>query len=230
MTLTASTLIDNALTAAYPFVPEYGVAKGQLLRRLSALEQEIVFHYTMHAPERIASSGTVVIDSANNATGHTLTTAQSYYDFKLFTVENVFESDIRIVPDRSYDLPPVHPSAVIRGVLLLPSDPYGRRWATDAGQRPWFRGNGDEIRYRYVPAPAQISTLSATLVSPDEAQQYIEHQLTLQALITASAVMAVPQEVIANIVRLLEGTKQDLALHSVKRTDVKSSGEGNVWE
>ena len=231
MALTVSNLIDNALALAFPFVPEYGVAKGQLLRRLNALEQEIVLHYTMHAPERIALSGVVIVDSANNITGHTLqATAQSMYDFKLFDGNGLFQANIRIVPDRQFDAPPVHPAAVIRGNTLLPCDPFGERWASTPNSRPWFRGDGDEIRYRYVPAPTQITTLSATLASPDEARQYIEHSLALQILVSTSASLPVPQEVIANVARSLESAKLDLALHSVKRTDTKARSENTPWQ
>jgi hypothetical protein len=178
--LLVSDLIADAFSFAYPFVPEYATARGPLLRKLSQLDDKVVGEIALNAPGRLATiASDITVVFATNPTGYTLQAgATAYLNFKYkypdgrITPLTVFGD---MIPDTTQA-----PAAALRGATLYPLDPNKSRWISP-GQ--YFIGNGDKIGYDYVPGTVPVTLLTQTLISPDDARQYIVSELTLQVLL-----------------------------------------------
>lgn len=225
MALTVNSLIDDAIGEAYPFLAEYGVAKGHLLRHLSALEHDIVRTIATHNPHRLSAAGAdVTIVPATNPTGYSLTDALKYVSFHYVNSNGlVHPHPIRIVRDDQYDNPPEHPSAVIRGSTFFPCDPAGTRW-TASGSRGYYVGNGDKVVYRYIARPAALTTGTQTLASPDEARNFFVKSLVYQLLL---GYPGVPPTRLADAESARTAEWANLHINLAKRSPVQSSYAGD---
>ena len=218
MSLTPQNLIDDARLEAWPNLREENISPAALLRRLTSLDREIVGLFAVHAPERISVRATdIPVVFASNGTGYTLTAAKHYLNF-LYADKDGIESEIEIIGDGKR--PSRQPAAYVRGNTIFPYDEYERDWDPEFVGRSFFRGDGDEIRYRYVLEPVRVTTMSQTLASPDEAESYIREALTLQVLLTCGEPVTTERLQAANASMML---KRQLLLHEMtKRSGVST--------
>lgn len=220
MTLTAGDLILDAQALCYPNVDDHMVSKVALLRQLTSLDEKVIDLLTITAPQRVsAAASNLNISLANNLAGYSLTAARSYHSFQYFDKDSNWINDIRIVPERKFDHPPVHPAGIVRGSTFFPCDPMENRWST-ADQRDYFRGDGDTIRYRLITSPAVLTALTQTLASPDEARQYFVWSLVMGILLQAGGVTPERLQVAAGQIAEQEGA---LRLMASKRVPTQAS-------
>lgn len=231
MALQPVDLIADATGLAFPFISEYGVAPGQLLRHLTTLDDEIVNMFATSAPERLSLPGTTItIVAANNAAGYALTDARAYTDFRYIDSNGVvWTSPIVIVPESRFDSPDRDPAGIIRnnaGVsTFYPCDPFRMNWLTTLNVRPFFVGDGDQVKYRYIPALARVTTLTQTLLSPEEARPYIMWSLAATILMSHSTTPELQPQVANRVQAALAmagAAKQSLQLIAYKRSPTSS--------
>jgi len=216
MALSPTDLIEDAKALAFPYLSEYHYTPVSLLRQLSTLDGEVVDWFVATAPERLSTAGAdLTVTLAANLAGYTLTSARAYVYFRYMTSEGIiFEDPIEIVPESRFGHPATHPSGIVRGSTFFPADPFEKNWA-DGDTRPYFKADGDKILYRYVPLVTRITTLTQTLISPDEARDYLTHALLGVILLMAERVP--PERLQAVFARTFE-LKQMLLLSASKRT------------
>lgn len=218
MALTPLNLIDDAKLQAYPFLRDETVSPGALLRQLTSLDREVVGLFAVTAPERISVQGTdVPVVFASNGTGYALTAAKVYTSFKLVDSDGEVHS-IEIVPEGKEASR--HPAARVQGLTFYPIDPLDRSWDASLGDRVFYIGNGDEVRYRYIAEPARVTSMSQTLASPDEAESYLRESLVLSILLSSGE--GVPQERIQRAAQLMAQSRRDLVHEMTKRTGVSA--------
>lgn len=217
MSLIVSSLLSDAKDEAFPYLREELSATGPLLRHLTRLDREIVSLYALQAPERLsAAASAITVVAASNAAGYALQTSRFYSDFRYYTSADV-EYFVEIVPEGKS--PSRHPAAYVRGSTLYPADPFKQRWAGTDG-RPYWVGDGDEVTYRYVPQPAKITATSSTLVSPDEAEQYIIAALVFHILLLYGA--EVPPDRLKDAQLSMLRERQVLMFETTRRADTSS--------
>lgn len=212
MSLTPSTLVADAVLLSFPHISEASYAPTSLLRVLSQCEKEIVNLYILTQPQRISTAGaSIPCVVASNVTGYALSAGRNYTDFT-WQDSDGHVWPIYMVPDgKQLDHAPKHPAGIIRGSTFFPADPLGARWST-SGQRVVFNATGDSINYRYIAEPTAVTTMTQTLVSPDEAQSYLLWSLVTALLLTAGA----PIEKVQNAVANRDRAKNELGLIASK--------------
>lgn len=223
MATTVQTLIDDAKAISYPYLREERISLGGLLRHLTMLDREIVGLYAVHAPQRISAAGTTIpVVAATNQAGYTLTTAKSYQAFTYVNADG-YEKPIEIVPEGKR--PSVHPSAYVRGVTFYPADPFQLNWdQVSVSSRTVYRGDGDKIKYRYIPEPPALATMAATIASPYESAPYMVSALCLQLLLMYEEV---PVERMQSAAQDVQMKRALLMLNMATRTGVSARfGEG----
>lgn len=225
MTLTAKTLIDDAIALAYPHIGPQKPARGTLLRQLSALDASFAREIANSRPELLSTVATAVTITGNtgNATGYALQTGVlAYVDFRYYDSLGEYY-DLYIVPEKWLDDPQQNPSAVIRGSTLFPCDPNNEAWAgTD--ERIYFKGNGDKILYSYIAMPS-VLTYTGNLVSPDFARDWFVWQMVVQILIANGA----DQLAIENAVNEATIQASKAQMQAFKHAPVTSRfGEGSL--
>ena len=115
-------------------------------------------------------------------------------------------------------MPSRHPAAYIRGSTFFPVDPIHRNWDADLGDRDYYRGDGDIVKYRYIAEPIRVTTMAQVLASPDEAESYIRESLTLNLLL--ANLEGVPESRLQNATRSMLASRQLLQHELTKRTGV----------
>lgn len=220
MALTPTNLINDALLVAHPYTPTQALALGPLLRRLTTLDAEIVGMYITTAPERLTTTpSALTVSLSANAAGYSLSAGRAYLDFRWIDKDGqVYQDPISIVPEKRFQSPGKHPAGIVRGSTFFPSDPLEKNW-TGTEQRIFFRADGDTVRYRVVPEPARVTTLTQTLVSPDEARDYFQAALVLSVMMQGHNV---PRERLDEAIGYLQSTRAVLQLQAAKRTGVES--------
>ena len=221
MALKAADLISGASLLALPFGGPNVVFPGQLLRLLHQLDREVVGMYQMEAPERVSSNATsntltttLTITSALNITGYPLIPSEMYTEF-LWVDADGHSAPIYMCTEKQIDNAPRHPAGTVRGTSFFPADPLHKGWADSTSGRFYFTGNGDTIRYRYVPFPAALTTDQSSLSSPDEAEPYLLAALKLYILLNDPMV---PQTTLQMASSDKTKAYTDLRLLAVKRT------------
>lgn len=216
MALVSGNLISDATLLCFPYVHEDHSSPGMLCRVLTQLEKEVIDMYILTQPQVISVAGTpITVVASQNAAGYALTAAKNYTDFSWITPDG-FAWEIYMVPERHLlDKAPRHPAGIVRGNTFFPADPLMRRWNTP-GSRNVFVGSGDQITYRYIPEPANVTGLAQTLASPDAAQPYLMWSLALTMLLTAGA----PTQHIQNAAAQRDKAKAELTLIASKTTGV----------
>jgi len=225
MALLARDIIDDAFGRAFPYVRETDIVYGALLKHLSSLDEEVVQWYTLQHPERLNTVATpITVVKSQNPTGYTLQAAGAlgYSEFRWIDSNN-FIWPINIVAEDRFDHPMLHPAGMIRGNTFFPADPTELRWQ-NTDPRQFYIGNGDTITYSFMPLPGQLTGLSSTLVSPDEARNYISSAITTQILLNASG--DVPQEKLQVAMAYMGQRRQELLLDMMKR----SAARGRAME
>jgi len=218
MALTPLNLIEDAKLGAWPFVRDEFVSPGALLRQLTSLDREVVTLFATQAPERISAQGTdIPIVAGTNGTGYALTAAKSYTDFRYVDSSGI-PVEIEIASEG--DLPSKHPAGRVVGSTFYPIDPTDREWSATFGNRAFYIGDGDKVRYRYILEPVRVTSMSQTLASPDEAESYLRESLVLGILLASGE--GVPQERIARAAQLVNQLRKDLNHEMTKRAGVSA--------
>jgi len=223
--LTASELIDDAVGLAFPYIAEYAIARGPLLRQLTALDQEVAVHYATHFPERFLgsfSSITAVTDAHHTSGLEVSTNSILYARLTLIDVDD-FRTSIRIVPESQFYDSPAHPSGIIRQRTFFPCDPLKKRWE-GSEEREFYRVGEDSIEIQKIDVPTKLTTLAQSLSSPDEARQYFVQSLALTILLQGNGV---PQERLQYAAALVASAKNDLGLLAAHATGSTSHYGGN---
>jgi len=232
--MTAKQLITDAKTRAFPFIREDQFNPGQMLSQLTALDQEVLHWYATMAPERVdtqAPAVTVVASSTvvplsiipNNINGYPLQPAYAYSQFR-YTDSSGFVWTVNLVPQGHVDHPMLHPAGIIRGGpagIFFPVDPQEVRWNPLFGSqtRQFWIGNGDTFSYSYVPYGVQVTALSQSLLSPDEASDYMIAALTLHILLNSADIVPPPRLQVAQL--QWQQKKQDLQINIMKRSEAR---------
>ena len=191
MALTASALISAAKKRTFGVTGRQKVSDAMLLEELSAQDSQIVQMLSQTAPDLLATvTGSDVVTLAENQSGYTLANGIHYRDFT-HVADDVY-TPINIVQRQYQHNTLRHPCGMLRtgaaAGVFYPVDPDGNRWQ-ESGSRPWFEaGDGHEFRYSYVVQPAVLSTLSATLTSPDMARDLLVAALEVAILLSAPGV------------------------------------------
>lgn len=178
-----SDVFADAESLAYPYIDKSGISPAQLLRQLTALDQEVLTVAAQNAPGWVSVAGTpVTVVLATNPNGYSLTAALSYSDFE-YVDKDGYTYPLNGVTDSQFDNPSWHPAYRLEGLKFFPADPLGKRWAgTEA--RSWFKGDGDQVLYRYVPLVTQLVAKSDTLKSPEAARAYFARSLALTIILS----------------------------------------------
>jgi len=227
MAILASEIINDAFGRAFPYVRETDIVYGPLLRHLASLDTEVVQWYTLQYPERLNLVATPIpVVLSQNPNGYILQAAGAlgYSEFRWIDTNN-YIWPINIVPEDRFDHPMLHPAGMIRGNTFFPADPTELRWQNN-DPRQFYIGNGDTITYSYMPLPGQLTSLSSTLVSPDEARNYIAAAITTQILMNAAG--DVPQEKIQLSMAYMAARRQELMLDMMKRSEARARGMEQV--
>lgn len=221
MSLTVSDIITGAELRAEPYVQETGTPKGILVRQLDGLDSEVVGWVALHDKAHLSTAASeLTVVKATNSTGYSLESARRWFAFRwVDSDDNVFPFDI--VDERLYDHPPKHPAAIIRAGKLYPCDPLEIGWETSSDERQVFVGNGDVIRYSYIPEHTQLTALSDTCESPDYARDYFESSLALS--IVLSYPRPVPQGKMVELSNKAQEAKRLLLITIAKQTSKESS-------
>jgi len=190
MTLVAGEILDDAIAAATPFIAEYQVPQGSLLRVLGTYDLDAVRLVSIYAPERLSSAGaTFSVDTALNLTGYPLSSGLSYHHF-LYILEDGDVLPLTIVPESRHELTTRHPCGIVRlggsQAEFFPTDPLYKHWEGD-DDRMYFSDTTHQIAYRYVPIPARVTSRTQSLNAPDECRDYLQWMLTAYALEIAEA-------------------------------------------
>lgn len=216
MALTPQNLIDDAKLQAWPYLREEDISPAALLRQLTSLDREIVGFIGIHVPERLTSQATdITIVTANNQAGYALTAAKIYTDFT-YVDKDGNRIPIEIAPEGKE--PSRHPAAYIYGTTFRPIDPLDVSWNASFGLRTLYIGDGDKVQYRFIAEPSRVTTMSQTLVSPDECESYFRESLTLTVLLQSAA----PPERLQVATQLLLASKQQLLHQLTKKTGVSA--------
>jgi len=192
MSLTASSIIDAAITRAFGITGRQKISKAMLLSELSLQNSMIVQLFVQSAPDLLASvDGTANVTLASNKSGYTLTAGIHYRDFTHVDTDNVY-TPITLVQRQSQDAPPRDPAGTLRLVgdqgVFYPLDPQRKRWQT-SDSRVWFdEGSSHVIKYSYVPDPASLTTLSSALAAPDMAREALISAVYLMILVSTPGV------------------------------------------
>ena len=220
MSLTVSDIIAGAELRAEPYVPEQGSPKGVLVRQLSGLDSDVVNMVALQNPGLLSTAATAItIVSATNRTGYSLESARKYFNFQWVDADgNIFP--IKIVDERSYEHPPYHPSALIRGTTFLPCDPIEEGWS-GSDSRGIYVGDGDTVTYSYIPEHTKLTALADTCEGPDFAREYYEITLALNILL--SAPFPVPQGKLIEMSDNSRKAYRDLLLTISKQVPLETS-------
>lgn len=181
MAMTADEIRIDALGLAYPFIREESISPSALLRHINILDEEVVNHFVLNAPERLSVAVAQVITQSLNAAGYTLTASRAFSNFQLFNDDDTLMAPVRIVAEDEFDHPPIHPAGIIRNLTFFPCDPSEMRWAT-SNERQFFT-DGQELRYRRIAEPTRLTAFTNALASPDEVRQYFNLATTLYVLL-----------------------------------------------
>jgi len=184
--MTASEILEAAELRAYPSLTLQKISDKLMVSRLSELDRRAYMLATQLAPEKVLRQGTVVtLDSDYSKTqkGYSLPDAVRYLDFFYQDTDNNIR-DLRIVTSREqYTVQSGQPAGIIKaqdygsGARLFPVDPIGKNWEESNTTRGHFKGDGDQILWRYVPKHQPLSSKEDTLYSPDEARSWLEESL-----------------------------------------------------
>lgn len=220
MSLTVSDIIEGAELRAEPYVPSSGAPKGVLIRQLDGLDSEIVNLVAIQVPTLLSSvPSDITIVLATNSTGYSLEAARKWFNFQWVDSDgNIFP--LRVVNERDYSHPPIHPSGIIRGTTFYPCDPIEKEWSgSDA--RHVFVGDGDVVTYSYIPEHTQLTATSDTCEGPDFAREYYETSLALNLML--SAPYPVPQGKMLEMRDRSNSARRDLLLAIAKQAPIESS-------
>lgn len=213
MALTPQNLIADAELLAYPYADETTVAPGVLLRVLTQLDKEVADIFALAAPERLSTAGTpIAITTAGLTAGWALTAGKVYTDLKYIDrAGGVWP--ITLINEHEMDTARVHPAGIIRGSTFFPADSMGRRWVDGPAGREFWSADGDYLAYRYIAEPARVTTITQTLVSPDEAQPYLQWALVLTILLGTKC----PETVLGNAATQRQLARRQVELMAAKR-------------
>jgi hypothetical protein len=222
MALVAGTLIEDAELHAYPYLASPPIPRPTLLRTLQALDAEIVTLLMTEAPHALsgAASAALTIAAATNVTGYTLDPAFQHQQFMYWIASTGRYTPLTLVTvDRQDDVNAKHPAAVVLDeVTLFPVDPLGKRWA-GGETRSWFV-DGDKLYYRKVSAATTPATLSATLQSPDYAEDFFSAAMHLEVLLRYPG--QVPERVLQAAEDSVKSTRLLVVSRAVRQAPITS--------
>ena len=181
----ASSVVDAAKKRAFPHANPQHVPDGVLLARLNSVDQDIVNRVAQEAPSVLSEEASkVAVTSSNNSSGYTLNPAASYTHFELVEDDDGNSIPIRILGEGDLSNPPSHPSGVVGpdgsgGYAFFPADPQEEGWQ-GGDDRVYYDPDEHSIRYRYIPAHTELTSLSDELASPDFVRPYLEQTLVVQ--------------------------------------------------
>jgi hypothetical protein len=174
MAITAGSILDSARRQAYPWGQgPIKVSEAALLEHLSRLDYQIASKTSRAAPHLLAvqASAVAVGNLAATAAGYALQAGGLLYrDFEWEDKDGNFKP-IRVVPELEFNAAPQHPAGVLRGGTFFPADPLNKHWE-GSDSRVFFKGDGDNIHYKYILIPTKLVDRTSTLASPDFAEQY----------------------------------------------------------
>lgn len=198
MALSASTIINAAKQRAFGIIGPQKISDAALLGELSYQDQLITQMFSQIAPDLLATvSGTISLSDAGNTNGYTLESGIHYRDFAHYDGDETYVP-IEIYQRQYRDSEKASPSGTLRlsggAAVFYPFDPLNKRWGgTDA--RQYFEPDeGHVVYYSYVPIASPVTSLSATLRSPDMAREVIVQSLVLSIILSRPEVSQVNLE------------------------------------
>lgn len=190
MSLTASTLISAAKDRTFSYHGKQKLNDKMLLAELSYQDQLVVQLVSQANPDLLATvSGTITMSDSGNSNGYTLQSGVHYRDFTHIDSTDDRYTPINIVQRQHRDVRPAAPAGMVRtssaAGVFYPIDPAGKRWS-GSETRNWFEPDSSHtVSYSYVPLPGTLSSLSATLSSPDMAREVFVTALEVAILLSA---------------------------------------------
>lgn len=189
MALTASALIDAAKQRTFGAVGAQKISDAMLLGELSYQDQLITQMFAQINPDLLATvTGSIPISEAGNLNGYTLAAGIHYRDFVHFDGDETYDQ-INVMQRQYRETDHSNPAATIRlsgsAAVFYPFDPIGKRWAGNEERDYFDPSKGHSVTYSYVPLSAPLSSLSATLRSPDMAREVLVTSLELTILLAS---------------------------------------------
>jgi hypothetical protein len=192
MALTASTLIDAALSRTYGHgsMGRQKVSKAMLLSELSYQDSLIVQMFSQIAPDLLATvTGTITITDLGNTNGYFLQNGIHYRDFTHIDTTLDKYVPINMIQRQHRQSNPNAPAGMLRlgatSGVFHPIDPEGKRFNGTATKNYYNADQGHTVSYSYVPLPAALTSVNDTLSAPDMAREAIVSSLELQILLAS---------------------------------------------
>lgn len=188
MALTASTLITTAKQRVFGVVGTQKVPNATLLAELSYQDMIIVQMLSQIAPDLLASVGGVItFTDAGNIAGYALNAGMHYRDFTHVDSSTDRPVPINMLQRQHRDSRPAAPAGMLRtnsaGAVFYPIDPANKRWQGGSSSNFFEPDKSHTGTYSYISIPAAVTSLSATLASPDMAREIFVTALEVRILL-----------------------------------------------